>query len=415
VIETIMYVALGFLAAALIALLIIPAVNARAERLARRRVEALFPMSIQEMTAEKDHLRAEFAVLQRRIERKAEEALAARHQSMDELGRKTMRIDALEEVLATREARIAELEATLAEVSSTLTDTQAARTVAEEGLAAKSETLAGLETAHAATLDELASTRSTLESTKASLEATTAALHLADEKAEAQETAYVDVDTRLTAALSELDAKRIVISDLETRLMTQTARGDDFERAHGEKHGELSEERKRLNSLARDLRSEQERGIVLEARIRDLEEEVAQSASQAVAHATEVEHMRTEMATLEEIIERQGSELEELRAAAASATVIPALTAAAEDTEQDAIQALAAQIEDLKAQRSALAGALEVARRERGISGDPSSHPTIDKAAAEDLRQRIVALADAIMAQSKPAPVPSRRRRAGGR
>src|SRR4029453_10101728 len=79
VIEALMFSGLGFLVAALIALLIIPAVNARAERLARRRVEALFPLSITELTAEKDHLRAEFAVLQRRLERKAEEALASKH------------------------------------------------------------------------------------------------------------------------------------------------------------------------------------------------------------------------------------------------------------------------------------------------------------------------------------------------
>jgi hypothetical protein len=76
VIESVMVFALGFLAAALISLLIIPAVNARAERLARRRAEALFPMSISELTAEKDHLRAEFAVLQRKLERQAEDALA---------------------------------------------------------------------------------------------------------------------------------------------------------------------------------------------------------------------------------------------------------------------------------------------------------------------------------------------------
>ena len=44
--RNIMIFALGFLAASLLALLIIPAVNARAERLARRRVEALFPLSI---------------------------------------------------------------------------------------------------------------------------------------------------------------------------------------------------------------------------------------------------------------------------------------------------------------------------------------------------------------------------------
>ena len=92
-----MIAAIGFLAAALIALLIIPAVNARAERLARRRVEALFPLSISELTAEKDHLRAEFAVTQRRLERKAEEALAAKRQDMEELGRRAVRVEALDD------------------------------------------------------------------------------------------------------------------------------------------------------------------------------------------------------------------------------------------------------------------------------------------------------------------------------
>src|SRR5918997_499422 len=58
VVESIMIFALGFLAAALIALLIIPAINARADRLARRRAEALFPLSISELTAQKDHRRA---------------------------------------------------------------------------------------------------------------------------------------------------------------------------------------------------------------------------------------------------------------------------------------------------------------------------------------------------------------------
>ena len=108
VIEALMFFGLGFLVAALIALLIIPAINARAERLTRRRLEALFPLSISELTAEKDHLRAEFAVPQRRLERKAEEALAERHESMDELGRRALRIEALETDLAARDAAIAD-------------------------------------------------------------------------------------------------------------------------------------------------------------------------------------------------------------------------------------------------------------------------------------------------------------------
>src|SRR5215210_1442849 len=154
VIEALMFSGLGFLVAALIALLIIPAVNARAERLARRRVEALFPLSITELTAEKDHLRAEFAVMQRRLERKAEEALANKHQDMEELGRRAVRIEALENELLARDHRIAELEGDLERTRTQLAATEADLAATRHALAASQETLAALETAHRRTLDE---------------------------------------------------------------------------------------------------------------------------------------------------------------------------------------------------------------------------------------------------------------------
>src|SRR3954454_22600834 len=117
-----MIFALGFLTAALFALVILPALNARAERLPQPRVEAQFPLSISELTAEKDHLRAEFAVLQRRLERKAEEALAEKHDSMEELGRRALRIEALETDLTAREATIAGLEKDLADTRTRLVE-----------------------------------------------------------------------------------------------------------------------------------------------------------------------------------------------------------------------------------------------------------------------------------------------------
>jgi len=99
------------------------------------------------------------------------------------------------------------------------------------------------------------------------------ALIQAQERLASLEAEYGDADGRLSAALSELDTKRITISDLETRLMTQTARGNDFERALGERHSQLSDERKRLAELARSLAAEQERGLILEQRIREIEAE----------------------------------------------------------------------------------------------------------------------------------------------
>ncbi|WP_052954601.1 hypothetical protein [Microvirga vignae] len=272
-VETIMIFALGFVAATLIALLIIPAVNARAQRLARRRAEALFPMSISELTAEKDHLRAEFAVLQRKIERKAEEALAAKHQSMEELGRRAVRIEALESTLSERDKVIAELERTLAETQTRLAAFEDELGQTKTYLASARETLAALENAHRATLNELSNTRMELDLAQNDRSRTKTELLHTQEKLARLEADHADTDQRLTAALSDIDAKRIAISDLETRLMTQTARGNDFERAVNERHSELSDERKRLTELAKDLAAEQERGLILEQRIREIEAE----------------------------------------------------------------------------------------------------------------------------------------------
>src|SRR5918997_3413916 len=163
VVESIMIFALGFLAATLIALLIIPAINARAERLARRRAEALFPLSISELTAEKDHLRAEFAVMQRRIERKAEEALAIKHQSMEELGRRAVRIDALEQALAERDQTIKLLEGSLSDTQERLNAVEEELAGIKIQLSGNRAALSALEAAHGATLDELSNTRMELE------------------------------------------------------------------------------------------------------------------------------------------------------------------------------------------------------------------------------------------------------------
>jgi hypothetical protein len=61
-IENMMYFALGLLVAGLIALIIMPAVWKRAVRLTKRRIEAATPITLSEFRADKDQLRAEFAL-----------------------------------------------------------------------------------------------------------------------------------------------------------------------------------------------------------------------------------------------------------------------------------------------------------------------------------------------------------------
>src|SRR5437588_13024892 len=110
-IEPIMYVGLGFLAASLIALTIIPFVHARAVRLTMRRLEAATPLSRAEIQADKDQLRAEFAMSTRRLEMTVEQLKARSTAQFSELGRKADAIGRLKSDLDEKLAIIQALEA----------------------------------------------------------------------------------------------------------------------------------------------------------------------------------------------------------------------------------------------------------------------------------------------------------------
>ncbi len=83
-----MLFALGFLSAALLALAAVPALSRRADRLARKRAEAVFPLSLAEIAADRDHLRAELAVRMRSVEQEAERGFAAKAGAMQDIGRR---------------------------------------------------------------------------------------------------------------------------------------------------------------------------------------------------------------------------------------------------------------------------------------------------------------------------------------
>src|SRR5215471_11884287 len=145
-IEPIMYIGIGFLFAGLLVIGIIPLVHARAVRLTRKRLEAMTPMSLAEIQAEKDQLRAEFAMTTRRLEMSVEEMKAKTNNQLAEIGKKSEAIGKLRlelnektETMFALEAREKQLIEEIANVRTEL----AART---EALATTEQSLTGTRT-----------------------------------------------------------------------------------------------------------------------------------------------------------------------------------------------------------------------------------------------------------------------------
>jgi chromosome segregation ATPase len=99
-IEWIMNFGIGFLAATLLGLLFLPAVHNRAARLTMKRLEASTPTSLAEIRADRDQLRAEFAVSTRRLELKIEKLKVQTTGQLAELGKKSESINQLKKDLA---------------------------------------------------------------------------------------------------------------------------------------------------------------------------------------------------------------------------------------------------------------------------------------------------------------------------
>jgi hypothetical protein len=94
-VEPIMYIAIGFLVAALLALVVIPHVHNRAVRLTTKRLQAALPQSMAEIRAGKDQLRAEFATSTRRLELKIDQLKKKSASYFAELAMKSGVIDKL--------------------------------------------------------------------------------------------------------------------------------------------------------------------------------------------------------------------------------------------------------------------------------------------------------------------------------
>src|SRR5246127_2640009 len=133
-VETIMYLAIGFLLSMLCGLAIVPLVHNRAVRLTTRRLEAATPLSMAEIQADKDQLRAEFAMSARRLEMSVEQLKNKTTSQLAELGKKTDAINRMKIEIGEKNATIFALEAREKAVKEQLRAT-------EEEFAARTEAL----------------------------------------------------------------------------------------------------------------------------------------------------------------------------------------------------------------------------------------------------------------------------------
>jgi hypothetical protein len=116
-----MLVALGFLAASLLGLLVASAFWSRAVRLTTARIKQSMPVSEPEIKADRDRLRAEYAIKVHKLEMELEQAKLARARQIIDINR--------------RDASIATLESSVRELTADLEENQNARRVLEQTVA----------------------------------------------------------------------------------------------------------------------------------------------------------------------------------------------------------------------------------------------------------------------------------------
>jgi len=286
-IEPIMYLAIGFLVSMLFGLMIVPLVHNRAVRLTTRRLEAATPLSMAEIQADKDQLRAEFAMSARRLEMSVDQLKNKTTSQLAELGKKSDAINRMKLELGEKNATIFSLEAREKAVKEQLRATEEefsskteALRAADQALKDKQSELARLNTelsdrsmmaesrqvelvAVRAQIDQLknrvgdaekefAATQARLEQERGESEKATSELNAARSRVENLSQRVTDLDRQLIVQVKEAEMLGNRVTDLEARLATQgkMLAERDFE------NNQLRQSHQAAERVAQELRNE---------------------------------------------------------------------------------------------------------------------------------------------------------------
>ncbi|TIU29106.1 MAG: hypothetical protein E5W27_04265, partial [Mesorhizobium sp.] len=110
-VQSILFFVLGFLCAGFLALMIAPAIWRRAVALTRKRVEGSMPLTLAEIQADKDRVRAEFAMSTRRLEMSVKSLREKSAEQLVEIGRGREALKGLDIERKEKKQALLELEA----------------------------------------------------------------------------------------------------------------------------------------------------------------------------------------------------------------------------------------------------------------------------------------------------------------
>src|SRR6201988_4723242 len=272
-IEPIMYLAIGFLVSMLFGLMIVPLVHNRAVRLTTKRMEAATPLSMAEIQADKDQLRAEFAMSARRLEMSVEQLKNKTTSQLAELGKKTDAINRMKVELGEKNATIFQLEAREKAVKEQLRAT-------EEEFSAKTESLRGAEQA--------------LRDRQADLSRLNADFNDRSVMAEPRQV--------------ELVAVRTQIEELKSRVT-------DAEKEYSTTQARLTQERNDSANVSRELTDARSRVENLSQRVTDLARQLIAQVKEAEMLGNRVNELEGRLATQGKLLAERDVENNQLRQA----------------------------------------------------------------------------------------------------
>ena len=323
-IEPIMYVGIGFLVASLLVIGLIPLVHARAVRLTMKRLEAATPMSMAEIQADKDQLRAEFAMSTRRLEMSVDQMKAKTTSQLAEIGKKSEAVGRLKLELGEKTASLFALEAKEKQVSEDLHAKEQELSGRVNELQETQHTLTGIQTQLAEVTEKFNATSLTADSQRVELMALSAQVEVFKSQIATFEKETKDLTERHDLKTQEADAtQRLLaeerrqadvlgnrISELERQLVAQTTEAEILERRVQELLTRVDEQNRFLaeREYASDqLRTEAQAAHKIEADIR------AELADTENRRKVMTEALRAEKALVEEQLRQAQDERAKLQ------------------------------------------------------------------------------------------------------